>query len=73
MPAKLWLPPDGNWRLTRHGLTADVVFRTIGVERDFRPFQHHQQFGLVGVQPREQAVQRHEAGAAEENTVEAGP
>jgi hypothetical protein len=43
------------------------------VERDFRPFQHHQQFGLVGVQPRQQAVQRHEAGAAEENTVEAGP
>ena len=54
-------------------MAADVVFRSVGVERDFRPLQHHQQLGLVGVQPRQQAVQRGEAGAAEEDAVEPGP
>ena len=41
------------------------------MERDFRPFQHHQQFGLIGMQPRQQAIQRDEAGAAKEDAVEA--
>src|ERR1700676_570197 len=52
-------------------LTANVVFRTVGVERDFRSVQHHQQLGLVGVQPRQQAIQRGEAGAAKEDAIEA--
>jgi hypothetical protein len=26
------------------------------VQRNVRPFEHHQQFGLVGVQPREQTM-----------------
>ncbi len=52
-------------------VAANVVFRTVGVERNFRPFQHHQQFSLVGMQPRQQAVQRHKAGPAEENAVKA--
>ena len=36
------------------------------------PIEHHQQLGLVGVQPREQAIERDEAGAAAEDAVEAG-
>src|SRR3954454_12266492 len=54
----------------RH-LTANVVLRAVGVERDFRPLQHHQQLGLIGMQPRQQAIQRGEAGAAQEDAVEA--
>ena len=37
---------------------------------DLRPLQHHQQLSLVDMQPLEQAVQRDEAGTAQENTVE---
>ena len=51
-------------------VAADVVLRTVGVERDLWPLQHHQQLRLVGMQPLEQAVQRDEAGAAKEDTVE---
>ena len=53
-------------------ITADVVLRAVGVERDFRPVQHHQQLGFVGMQPRQQAVQGDEAGAAAEDTVKPG-
>ena len=49
-----------------------MILRTVGVERDLRPVQHHQQLGLVGMQPRQQAVQRDEAGATAEDTVEPG-
>src|SRR5665213_3340514 len=52
-------------------VTANVVLRTVGVERDLRPLQHHQQLILIGMQPRQQAVQRGEASAAKEDTVEA--
>src|SRR5271165_294582 len=51
-------------------ITADVVLRAVGVKRDLRPVQHHQQLSLVGMQPRQQAVQHNEAGAAEEDAVE---
>ena len=54
-------------------VTADVVFRSVGVERDVWPFQHHQQFGLVGMQPGEQAVQGDEAGAVAEDAIEPRP
>src|SRR5258708_34513789 len=47
--------------LAPRDLTADVVFGPIGVERNFRSVQHHQQLGLVGMQPRQQAVQCREA------------
>ncbi len=30
-------------------LTANVIFRTVGVERDFGPVQNHQQLGLIGM------------------------
>jgi hypothetical protein len=57
--------------LAPRDLTANVVFRTIGVERDFRPVQHHQQLGLIGMQSCQQPIQRGEAGAAQEDAVEA--
>src|SRR5271157_3968007 len=39
-------------------LAADVVFRAVGVQRNVRMVEHHEQLGLVGVQPLEQAIQR---------------
>ena len=54
-------------------VAADVIFRSIGVQRDLGPVEHHQQFGLVGVQPREQAVEGDEAGVALEDAIEARP
>lgn len=53
-------------------LAAYVVFRSVGVQWYLRPIEHHQQLGLVGVQPLEQTIQRGEACAAQEDTVEAG-
>src|SRR5208337_1049864 len=54
-------------------LAADVVLRTIGVQRDLRVVEHHQELGLVGVQPLEQAVEGGKAGGAQEDAVEARP
>ena len=53
-------------------MEADVALGAIGVERYVRAIEHHQQLGLVGVQPREQAIQRDEAGASMEDALEAG-
>jgi hypothetical protein len=36
------LAPGSGADLPPCGVTADVVFLSVGVERDFRPFQHHQ-------------------------------
>ena len=52
-------------------LAADVVFRAVGVQRDLGVVEHHQQLGLVGVQPLKQAVEGGEAGTAPEDAVEA--
>ena len=69
------VPPDVASRpgadLAPCDLTANVVLRIVGVERDFRTFQHHQQFGPIGMQPRQQAIPRGEASATEEYAVEA--
>ena len=54
-------------------LAADVVFRAVGVQRDFRVIEHHQQLGLVGVQPLQQAVEGDEAGAPLKDAIEARP
>src|ERR1700675_217466 len=54
-------------------VAADVVLRSVGVQRDFGSVEHHQQLGLVGVEPREQAVERDEAGLALEDAVEPRP
>src|SRR4051812_9889498 len=53
-------------------LGADVVLRSVGVQRDLRAVEHVQQLGLVGVQAVEQPVEHGEAGAALEDAVEAG-
>src|SRR3954462_8667432 len=53
-------------------LAADVVFGAVGVQRDLWMVEHHQQLGLVGVQPLQQAVEHDEAGAALEDAVGAG-
>src|SRR6202022_3433200 len=53
-------------------LAANIVLRTVGVERDLRAVEHHQKFGLVGVGAGEQPVERGKAGPALEDSVEAG-
>src|SRR5438132_271299 len=53
-------------------LAADVVFGAVGVERNLRAVEHHEQFGFIGVEPGEQPVERGEAGASLEDPVEAG-
>ena len=40
--------------LSLDDLAADVVLRSVGVERDFGPIEHHEQFAFVGMEPREQ-------------------
>ena len=54
-------------------LATNIVFRSVGVERNFGPFEHHQQFGLVGIKPCQQAVEGDEPGLAREDAVEACP
>ena len=54
-------------------VAADVVLRSVGVQRDFGSVEHHQQLGLVGVEPHEQAVEHDEAGLALEDAVEPRP
>ena len=41
-------------------LAADVIFRSIGMEGDFGAVEHHQQLGLLRVQPGEETVERDE-------------
>jgi hypothetical protein len=53
-------------------LAADVVLRSVGVERDLGPVVDEEQFGLVGVKSGEQAVEGDEIGAAPEDAVETG-
>src|SRR5450755_3849335 len=54
-------------------LAADVVFRTIGVQRNVRVIEHHQQFVFVGMQPLQQTVKGDEAGAPLKDAIEARP
>src|SRR5215831_20043003 len=54
-------------------VAADVVFRSVGVQRDFGSVEHHQQFWLIGVEPREQAIECDEAGVSLEDAVEPRP
>ena len=51
-------------------LRADIVLGAVGVQRDFRPLQHHQQFGLVGVQARQKTIQCDKTGAAAKDAIE---
>jgi len=54
-------------------LAPNVVFGTVGVELYPRAVEHHQQFGLVGMQSCQQPIESDKAGAAPEYPVEAGP
>jgi hypothetical protein len=42
----------------------------VGVQWDFGAIEHHQQLGVVGMEPREQAVEGDEACRAPEDAVE---
>ena len=52
-------------------LATDVVLGAVGMQRLLRPVEHHQQFGLVGMQPGKQPVQSGKAGAPAEDAIEA--
>ena len=58
--------------LSLDDMTANVAFGTVGMQRDFRPVEHGEQLGLVGVQPLQQTIERDEAGAATEDAIEPG-
>ena len=45
-------------------LTADIVLRSIGVQRNLWPIENHQQFALVGAEPCEQPVEGDEPVSA---------
>src|ERR1700757_57912 len=53
-------------------LAADIVLRSIGVQWDLRPVEHHQQFTLVGMEPGKQTVEGDESGLVREDAIEAG-
>src|SRR5258708_30552777 len=53
--------------LSLDDVAADIALRSVGLERDLWPIENHQQFGLAGVQPGDQAVERGEAGSALED------
>jgi hypothetical protein len=52
-------------------LAADVIFRAVGVQRNFRVIEHHQQFVFVGVQPLQQTVKGDEACTPLKDAIEA--
>src|SRR6476646_5802757 len=58
--------------LTLGYMETDVALGAVGVERYLWAIEHNQQLGLVGVQSREQAIERDEAGTSTEDAVEAG-
>ena len=51
-------------------VSPNIVFRAVGVERDFGPLKHFEQLGLVGVESFEQAVEGDEAGLTREDAIE---
>jgi hypothetical protein len=57
--------------LSLDDVTANVAFRSVGVERNFRPLKDGEQFGLVGMQSRQQAIECDEAGAAAKDAIRA--
>jgi hypothetical protein len=58
--------------LSSGDLAANIPLGIVRMQRDVGAIEHGQQFVLVGMQPRQQAIQRDEAGAAAEDAVEAG-
>ena len=49
---------------------ADVVFRGVGVQRDFRSLEHAQKFAFALEQAVQQTVERRIAGSALEDAIE---
>ena len=66
-PFSLTVPPE-NLALGDQG--ADVVFRGVGVERDFRSFEHAQKFVFAPEEALEQTIEHRIAGAALEDAIE---
>ena len=54
-------------------MAADVVLRSVGVQRDFRTVEYHQQFGLVDLETGKQTVEGDKAGPAGEDAVDPRP
>src|SRR5258708_21978080 len=52
-------------------LAADIVLRSVGVQRDVRAVEDEKQFGLIGVEASEQTIEGGEIGAPPEDAVEA--
>ena len=52
-------------------LAADIVLGAVGVQRDLWAVEDEEEFGLIGVEASEQAVEGDEIGAALKNAVEA--
>ena len=53
----------------RH-LAANIVFRAVGVQRDLRALQHHEQFVFLCTKPRQEPVEGDEARLAGKDGVE---
>src|SRR5580700_554060 len=54
-------------------VAADVILRSVGVQRDLGSVEHHQQLGFVGVEPCEQTIEGDKAGLALEDAFEPCP
>jgi hypothetical protein len=52
-------------------LAADIVFRAVGVQWDLRPLQHREQVFFLGMQPRQQPVERGKVRRSGKDAVEA--
>ena len=55
--------------LALRDLAANVIFRAVGVKGNFRPFEHQQQFGLIGMEALKQSVEGDEAGLLREDAI----
>jgi hypothetical protein len=58
--------------LALDGVTAGVPARSRWYAADFRPLEDGEQFGLIGAEPQQQAIECGEAGAATEDAIEVG-
>ena len=54
-------------------LATDVVLGAVGMQRRLGAVEHHEQFVLVGMQPREQTIEGDETGAVAEDAIESRP
>jgi hypothetical protein len=69
LPASLQVPPETLRLVT---VAADIVLRTVGMERDLGPVEEQEQLVLAGMKTRQQAIEGDEPGPALEDALEAG-